>query len=103
MVCTADFLGQMSDPNYLKKLPALYREFEEAYETRGLPHELRPFSSYEDLRAKTPSFWRHFVLPKLTCECREAYRYLMLPGIGNPYLDAVAVHMRRIEACEALP
>ena len=101
MVCTADFLGQMSDPNYLRKLPALYREFEEAYAVRGLPHELRPFSSFDDLLGKTPAFWRHFVLPKLTTECREVYRYLAVPGGDNPYLDAVADHLHTITAGRA--
>lgn len=100
MVCTADFLGQMSDPNYLAKLPALYREFEEAYEARGLTREQRPFTSPEDLIRKTPSFWRHFVIPKLTRECRSVYRHLARPpgSPENPYLQAVEAHIRTIES-----
>lgn len=95
MVCTADFLGQMSDPHYVKKLPALYREFEEAYAVRGIPPEMRPFVSAEDLLAKTPAFWRNFVLPKLSEQCRSVYRYLARPpnSVCNPYLDAVERHL----------
>jgi hypothetical protein len=35
-VCTADYLGQMSDPHYVAKLPGLFREFQENDEFRGL-------------------------------------------------------------------
>jgi hypothetical protein len=100
MVCTADFLGQMSDPNYIKKLPGLFSEFEEAYDVRGLTEELRPFHSPRELLEKTPTFWRSFVLPKLSGECRAVYRYLAVPPCSgeNPYIRAVETHLSSLSA-----
>jgi hypothetical protein len=46
---TADLIGQMSDKNYLNKLPFLYQEFKEGGVT-GFNDEL-------DLFRKTPYFW----------------------------------------------
>lgn len=100
MVCTADFLGQMSDPAYLTKLPALYAEFVEAYETRGILHDARPFASFDELWRKTPAFWEHFVLPKLHHECGAVYRYLATSDGRNPYLEAVEAHMRTVVASD---
>jgi hypothetical protein len=56
------------------------------------------FSSAADLIRKTPGFWRHFVLPKLTTEFRGVYRYLAVPYPHgeNPYLDAVERNMDKI-------
>ncbi len=46
---TADLIGQMSDKNYLEKLPFLYHEFEEG----GVPG----YDCEFDLVRKTPHFW----------------------------------------------
>lgn len=46
---TADLMGQMSDPNYLIKLPFLFNEFKEA----GITLYVDEF----DLIEKTPGFW----------------------------------------------
>ena len=42
-VCSADYIGQMSDPTYLYKLPALFLEFEESDNYRNIPAEKRMF------------------------------------------------------------
>ena len=47
---TADLLGQMSDPNYLNKLPFLFKEFNEAGITM--------YTDEFDLIEKTPGFWK---------------------------------------------
>lgn len=94
MVCTADFLGQMSDPNYPKKIPALFNEFREAYDVRGISEEMRPYHTVHEMVSRTCDFWEKFVEPKLTKECGAVYRYLEIsPGGGNPYLDAVKAHL----------
>ncbi len=49
MLGTADLIGQMSDKNYLAKLPFLYQEFKEG----GVPG----FVDAMDLFKQTPSFW----------------------------------------------
>lgn len=49
MLGTADLIGQMSDINYLEKLPLLYREFKEG--------GIQDFADEFDLLKETPSFW----------------------------------------------
>jgi len=101
MVATADYLGQMSDPQYVGKLPVLYKEFEESDNYRGVSKHRRLFSSYEDLLEKTPGFWRNVVLPKLTHDCSGLFRYLAspFPGGNNPYIKQVETNITIIEEC----
>jgi len=95
-VCTADFIGQMSDPSYVEKLPALYAEFEESYAFQMLPPEERPFSSYEDMLAKTPGFWEEFVHWKMTEQCGNLWHYFQAPDGSNPYIDAVEQNIKQV-------
>lgn len=99
MVCTADYLGQMSDPGYLDKLPVLFAEFEESDDFRGIPKEKRFFKDIDDLVSKTPGFWRYVVIPKLDGDCGGYYRYLAepYPDGPNPYLLAIEDHIASIE------
>lgn len=102
MVCTADFIGQMSDPRYPEKLPTLYREFVESYDFQQIPATERPFRSYEDLLRKTPGFWEHFVVPRMEHECDNVWRFLIDPATGrNPWREAVETNIARIRS--ALP
>ncbi len=98
MLCTADYLGQMSDPAYLQKLPILYAEFEESDRYRGIPMEQRRFRSVEDLIEKTPDFWQKKVLPQLETACEGLYRFLAEPDANgeNPYLEAVKSNLARL-------
>lgn len=98
-VTTADYLGQMSDPAYPEKLAPLFREFEESDNHRGTPKEKRLFQSADEMIAKTPGFWRHIVLPKLTNECGGLFHFLAepWPNGSNPYMEAVEDNIRRIE------
>ena len=99
MVCTADFIGQMSDPRYVEKLPTLYGEFLENYEYRGIPVEERPFQSYDDLLQKTPGFWTAFVVPRMTDACDNVWRYLEDPATGrNPWREAIEANLTRLRA-----
>src|SRR5690606_25233788 len=56
-VCTADYIGQMSDPRYLAKLPELYMEFQESDDYQQIPEAKRIFKSVEQLVEGTPNFW----------------------------------------------
>ncbi len=96
MVATADYLGQMADPAYPEKLPALFAEFEEANDFNGLPPEKRMFRSAQELMAKTEGFWTYFVLPKFEKDYEGVYRLLSTPDGSNPYMDAVAANLVRI-------
>ncbi|HEY8931728.1 MAG TPA: hypothetical protein VIM44_00275 [Rariglobus sp.] len=96
MVATADYLGQMADPAYPEKLPALFAEFEEANEFEHVPPEKRMFKSAKELMAKTGGFWTHFALPKLEKDYEGVYRLLAGPDGDNPYVAAVEANLARI-------
>ena len=102
-VCTADYVGQMSDPRYPDRLESLFAEFAESYLYQGLPQEAWPFKSYEALLRGTPGFWKTFVQNKLNDECGGLWRHFEDLASGeNPYMDAVerniAVIRERIAA-----
>ena len=91
-VCTADYIGQMSDPKYIQKLPALFAEFEESDDYRGVPPEDRIFKSYDELLRGTPFFWESIVIPKLDTDCHGLYNFL-----GEPYPDGQNPYIEKIE------
>ncbi|MCW5550063.1 MAG: hypothetical protein KIT44_13955 [Opitutaceae bacterium] len=97
VVATADYLAQMAAPDYVAKLPALHREFQESYDFFRTPRARRYSRSVAELLRRTPAFWRDFVLPKLRRDFGGVYRYLAAPGGSNPYLAAVAANLARIE------
>jgi hypothetical protein len=101
MVATADYLGQMADPDYPAKLPALFSEFEESNNFSRVPFETRPFRSAKELMTKTTAFWNGFTLPKLDTDYRGLYRVLAEPDGRNPYVEAVEANLARIAACAA--
>ncbi len=96
MVPTADYLGQMADPAYPEKLPALYAEFEESNDFNQVPQEKRMFRSAKELMAKTGGFWTHFALPKLEVEYEGVYRLLSQADGTNPYVESVSSNLKRI-------
>ncbi|MFZ2087226.1 MAG: hypothetical protein WAU47_01515 [Desulfobaccales bacterium] len=64
---TADLIGQMANPLYLKKLPILFQEFQEA--------GLTLYSDEFDFLKKTPGFWE-FTKERFTNELGGMDRYL---------------------------
>jgi hypothetical protein len=99
-VATADYLGQMSAPNYLDELPLLYAEFEESDNFAGVPPAQRVFRSVNELIEKTPIFWRTVVLPRLDNELLGLYRFLADPYPDGPnmYIEAVNQNIAAITA-----
>lgn len=97
VLVTADYLAQMSAPDYLDKLPALYREFMEAFAFENVPPEKRPYHTYRELLEKTPAFWTAFVRPMLDFEAAGVYRYLTIAGQPNPYMQAVDDNIAEIK------
>ena len=97
---TADLLAQMADPQYVEKLPLLFREFNEAYAFEG-EEQLRawgiqPMRSAEELIQRTPLFFRHVVMSRLE-GMGNLHRLLEDPTTGrNAYLDMVHRHMEVI-------
>lgn len=99
-VATADYLGQMSAPDYLAALPFLFAELEESDNFAGVPAAQRLFRSVDELIEKTPHFWRTSVLPKLDNELLGLYRFLESPYPGGPniYIDAINHNVAMITA-----
>ncbi len=97
-VCTADFVGQLSDRFYIEKLPNLFNEFAESFEHQGIAREDWPYQSFTELLRKTPAFYRDFVTPRMSQECGNLWHYLVNPTTGvNDYLVAIEHNIRRIE------
>jgi len=74
LVRAADLIGQLSDPRYLKKIPALYYEFVET----GVAGKLG-YHDPNDLRQMYPKFYWSSVFPFV----EEALKYLSLTQSGK--------------------
>jgi len=97
-VCTADYIGQMSDPLYPDKLEILFNEFRESYQYQQIPQSDWPFASYQALLRGTPGFWGTFVQRKLTVECADIWKHLEHPITGeNPYMESIERNLAAIE------
>lgn len=97
ILVTADYLAQMSAPDYLDKLPALYKEFVEAFDFEKVPLEKRPYHSLQQLYEKSPGFWTNYVRPMLDFEAGGVHRYLTTAGQPNPYLQAVEANLAELQ------
>jgi hypothetical protein len=90
IVGTADFLGQMSDPDYPQKLPKLFNEYREG----GVPG----YSSSDDLLEKTPLFFKQFVMKRLIKDFHSVYRFAAIHfGDKNLYIDGIRKNIRKIK------
>jgi hypothetical protein len=100
-LATADLLGQMAADDYLEKLPVLFSEFAEASAFSGERGGfVNLFRSPEDLIAKTPAFWRKFVLPKLQQDFQGLFTFLNQPYPDGPneYVERIERNMERLES-----
>jgi len=73
----ADLIGQLADPDYLAKLPSLFREFEEMGSNKALG-----YSNPKDLRAGYPKFYWKGVSLYL----KQGIRYLEMSQSGKAIL-----------------
>jgi len=90
MVRAADLIGQLADPNYLRKLPALYEEFLECGTA-----EVMGLKNYHGLIEQFPSFIGKMVRP-LVCEGFDAMA--AAPG-GQRWINSLN---NSIAYCESL-
>jgi len=77
LVRAADLIGQLADPRYLMKLPALFYEF---YETGA--HKKLGYKNPDDVRRRYPVFFWNTVRPYIT----EALEYLRLTEAGYQWV-----------------
>ena len=84
----ADLIGQLGDPRYLRKVNALYYEFEEI----GLHRQLG-YESPADLVDKYPQFYWDKVSPYI----EDAIRYLNLTSTGRQWIDGLYSNVFRAE------
>jgi hypothetical protein len=84
----ADLIGQLGDPNYLKKANALFYEFEEI----GL-NKVRGYEAPADIIEKYPQFYWSIVAPQV----RTAIRYLNVTSSGRQWIASLYANVFRAE------
>jgi hypothetical protein len=84
----ADLIGQLGDPHYLRKVNALYYEFEEIGLNRQLGYE-----SPADLVDKYPQFYWKTISPHIDC----AIRYLNVTSSGRRWIAGLYSNVFRAE------
>ncbi|MBU6230276.1 MAG: metal-dependent phosphohydrolase [Cyanobacteria bacterium REEB459] len=93
LVRAADLIGQLSDPRYLKKVAAIFYEFEET----GLNQQLG-YHNPDDLRAQYPQFYWSRVHPFI----QDGLRYLSLTQQGKQILANLYSNVFMVENQETL-
>ena len=88
LVRAADLIGQLSDPRYLKKISALFYEFEETGVNQALGYQ-----NPGDLRQNYSKFYWGGVYPYI----REALRYLELTLEGKQIIANVYANVFVVE------
>ena len=92
LVRAADLIGQLSDPRYLAKLPAVFYEFEETRYNRSTGYQ-----NPGDLLHTYPKFFRCCVLPYLD----EALQYLELTPEGRDVTGKLFANVQMAEGRSA--
>jgi hypothetical protein len=88
IVRAADFIGQLGDPNYLRKANALYHEFEEV----GMNRQLG-YGSPADIVNRYPQFYWDSVAPHIQTEIR----YLNMTSSGRRWIATLSGNVFRAE------
>jgi hypothetical protein len=88
LVRASDLIGQLSDPRYLKKIPALFYEFEET----GV-NKLLGYKSPGDLRRSYAQFYWKSVYPYI----QDALRYLSLTQQGQQITASLYANVFMVE------
>ena len=84
----ADLIGQLSDPRYLQKIPALFYEFEETGANKTLG-----YCTPGDVRKNYPSFYWNVVFPYI----QPALHYLELTLEGKQIVANLYASVFRVE------
>ena len=84
----ADFVGQLGDPDYLRKIPALFYEFEQVGQNVELGYH-----SPGDMRSSFAKFFWTRVSPYI----QDATRYLQVTQDGKQWLATLHAHVFQVE------
>lgn len=84
LVRAADLIGQLADPNYLQKLPALFHEFEETGANQRIGYQ-----SPDDVRENYPNFFWKYVSPHVG----PALEYLRVTREGRQWEAGLYSHI----------
>jgi hypothetical protein len=88
LVRSADFIGQLGDPNYLRKLPGLFAEFEET----GANEQIG-YSNPGDMRANYAKFFWDVVRPYI----QNGISYLNITLKGKQWISSLYSHVFMVE------
>jgi hypothetical protein len=88
LVRAADLIGQLGDPNYLRKMPALFYEFEETG-----ANEKIGYKSPGDIRVGYSKFFWDTVMPYIG----DALNYLRLTQEGKQWIANLHGHVFAVE------
>ncbi len=88
LVRAADFIGQLGDPNYLRKVPALFYEFEETGENLNTG-----YTSPGHMRGNYTKFYWKVVRPRI----QDALRYLRKTQEGQQWIANLHSHVFDVE------
>jgi hypothetical protein len=88
IVRAADFIGQLGDPNYIRKANALYHEFEEVGINRQLGYD-----SPADIVNRYPQFYWNSVAPNI----QTAIGYLNMTSSGRQWIANLYGNLFRAE------
>lgn len=88
LVQAADVIGQLGDPNYLRKIPALYYEFMELDKNDELGYK-----NPADMRENYARFFWQDVSPYI----QDALRYLRVTQEGKQWIANLYAHVFEVE------
>jgi hypothetical protein len=88
LVRAADFIGQLGDPNYLRKIPALFYEFEETGENVRIGYKNPGY-----MRRNYTTFYWNVVVPYIS----DAISYLRITQEGKQWVANLQSHVFDVE------
>ncbi|RLT39280.1 MAG: metal-dependent phosphohydrolase [Chloroflexi bacterium] len=88
LVRAADFIGQLGDPGYLRKLPALYYELEEVSSESKIGYR-----SLDDMRYNYARFYWDVASPYI----QDALNYLRVTQEGKQWIASLHSHVFDVE------
>ena len=88
LVRASDLIGQLADPDYLRKIPALFYEFEETGANKKTGYK-----NPENMRRSYADFYWNAIDPYI----QEALRYLRITAEGKEWVASLYAHVFAVE------